>query len=253
MKSVSSSFSAISQKVAYYILPRSVRKTIVKIMIGAERNAKPQDAVRWLLGVYDLVNLEIDAQCIQWGDGVHIKHELMEGIHSFFYERIPHGSKVLDLGCGNGALAFSIAEHSNAKVLGIDFNAVQIEFGKKRFSHPDLELMVGDVFTDIPNDGAFDVIVLSSVLEHLKNRPEFLRKLTKQFTPSKFLIRVPTFERHFSAALKRNLGLFPYVDSTHELEYSPKTFFDEIDQAGLEIRHFEIRWADIWAECIPVQ
>jgi 2-polyprenyl-3-methyl-5-hydroxy-6-metoxy-1,4-benzoquinol methylase len=253
MKSVSSIFSAISQRVAYYVLTRSIRKTIVKIMIGAERNTKPQDAVRWLLEVYDLINLEIDAQCIQWGDGVHIKHELMDGIHAFFYERIPHGSKVLDLGCGNGALAFSIVEHANAKVLGIDFNAAQIEFGKKRFLHPDLELMVGDVFTDIPKDGVFDVIVLSSVLEHLKDRSEFLKKLTERFKPRKFLIRVPTLERHFSTALKLNLGLFPYVDSTHELEYSPKIFYDEMAQAGLKINHFEIRWADIWAECVPAE
>jgi len=253
MSSITQKISNAIQKFAYYLLPRSLRRTIVKTMLGAEKSAEPQDAIRWLLGIYDVVNLEIDAQSKRWGNGVHIKHELMDGIHSFFYERIPENAKVLDLGCGYGALAYAIASHSNAQVLAIDFDAEQIEFGKKRFSHPGIKFVVGNVFTDIPDSGSFDAIVLSSVLEHLKNRPEFLRDLTMRFNPKKFLIRVPTFERHFVAALKRELGLFPYVDSTHELEYSPKIFYDEMAQAGLNVAHFEIRWADIWAECVPIK
>jgi SAM-dependent methyltransferase len=222
-------------------------------MLGAEKSAEPQEAIRWLLGIDDAVNLEIDAQCKRWGDGVHIKHEILDGIHSFFYERVDGNARVLDLGCGYGALAYAIASHSNAQVLAIDFDAEQIQFGKKRFNHPNIQFVVGDVFTDIPESGSFDVIVLSSVLEHLKNRAEFLKELTARFRPQKFLIRVPTFERSLAAALKKELGLFPYTDDTHELEYSPDIFYDEMAQAGLTVVHFEIRWADIWAECVPIR
>ena len=245
--------SSIFQKTAYYLLPRSLRRFIVKTMIGAERSADPREATKWLLGVYDYVNYEIDDQCKRWGNGVHIKHEVMDGIHSFFYDRIEKNSSVLDLGCGYGALAHSIAAHSDAKVLAIDFDAEQIEFGKKRFAHPNIQFIIGDVFKDIPEIGSVDVIILSSVLEHLKNRPEFLKDLTIRFKPQKFLIRVPTFERNIHAALKKELGLFPYTDDTHELEYSKDIFYEEMKQAGLEVKHFEIRWADIWAECVPVK
>lgn len=242
--------SLIIQKTTY-LIPRIIRRFIIKTLVRAEKSAEPRDAIRWLLSINDFVNREIDAQCMRWGDGVHIKHELMDGIHSFFYERILKDDKVLDLGCGYGALAHDIVIHSEAQVLAIDFDAKQIEFGKKRFNHPNLQFIVGDVFTDIPESGSFDVIILSSVLEHLKNRPQFLKDLTTRFKPKKFLIRVPTFERNFNAALKRELGLFPYTDDTHELEYSPKTFYDEMTEAGLTVNHFEIRWADIWAECVP--
>ena len=245
--------SSIFQKTAYYLLPRSLRRFIVKTMIGAERSADPREATKWLLGVYDYVNYEIDDQCKRWGDGVHIKHEVMDGIHSFFYDRIEKNSSVLDLGCGYGALAHSIAAHSDAKVLAIDFDAEQIEFGKKRFAHPNIQFIIGDVFKDIPEIGSVDVIILSSVLEHLKNRPEFLKELTVRFKPQKFLIRVPTFERNIHAALKKELGLFPYTDDTHELEYSKDVFYAEMKLAGLEVKHFEIRWADIWAECVPAK
>lgn len=243
----------VFEKIVYYLFPRKIRRAIVKLLMGAENSAEPREAIRWLLGIYDLVNLEIDSQSKRWGSGVHIKHELMDGIHSFFYDRIEKGSRVLDLGCGYGALAHAIAEHSDAQVLAIDMDAEQINLGKKRFTHPNIRFVIGNVFTDIPEDGSFDVVVLSSVLEHLKNRPEFLKELTARFTPKKFLIRVPTFERHFVAALKRELGLFPYVDHTHELEYSKDIFYDEMKLAGLEVKHFEIRWADIWAECVPAK
>jgi 2-polyprenyl-3-methyl-5-hydroxy-6-metoxy-1,4-benzoquinol methylase len=245
--------SSMIQKAAYYLLPRPLRRFIIKTMIGAEQSANPREATKWLLGIYDFVNYEIDAQCKRWGDGVHIKHEVMDGIHSFFYERIEKHASVLDLGCGYGALAHSIAVHSDARILAIDFDAGQIEFGKKRFNHPNIQFVVGDVFKDIPKGGVFDVIVLSSVLEHLKNRPEFLKDLTARFNPKKFLIRVPTFERNLHAALKKELGLFPYTDDTHELEYSKDNFYDEMNQAGLEVKHLQIRWADIWAECIPAK
>lgn len=245
--------SSMLRKTAYYLLPRALRKFIIKVMIGAEDSADPREAVKWLLGVYDFVNYEIDAQCKRWGDGVHIKHEVMDGIHSFFYDRIERKASVLDLGCGYGALAHAIAVHSEAKVFAIDFDATQIEFGKKRFAHPNIQFIVGDVFKDIPEIGAVDVIVLSSVLEHLKNRPQFLQNLTARFQPKKILIRVPTFERSLHAALKRELGLFPYTDDTHELEYSKDIFYEEMAQAGLDVAHFEIRWADIWAECVPAK
>ena len=242
--------NTVFQRAAYF-LPRSLRKFIVKTMIGAERSADPREATKWLLGVYDSVNYEIDAQSKRWGDGVHIKHEVMDGIHSFFYKRIEKNANVLDLGCGNGALAYDIAVQSDANVLAIDFDTEQIEFGKTRFAHPAIQFIVGDVFKDIPQISSVDVVVLSSVLEHLKNRPEFLKDLTLRFNPKKFLIRVPTFERSIHAALKKELGLFPYTDDTHELEYSKDIFYDEMRLADLEVKHFEIRWADIWAECVP--
>jgi SAM-dependent methyltransferase len=245
--------SSVLQKMAYFLLPRSLRKFIVKTMIGAEESADPREATKWLLGVYDYVNYEIDSQCKRWGNGVHIKHEVMDGIHSFFYKRIEKNASVLDLGCGYGALAHAIAVHSDAHVLAIDFDAKQIEFGRQRFNHPNVEFVVGDVFKDIPERGSFDVIVLSSVLEHLKNRPEFLNGLAVRFNPKKFLIRVPTFDRNLHAALKKELGLFPYTDDTHELEYTKDIFYDEMKQAGLGVSHFEIRWADIWAECVPAK
>lgn len=232
-------------------LPRCTRKRLIEEILSEEKAAPPREAIEWLLGIYDYVGIEIDNASIRWDNGVHIKHKLMDGIHSFFYERIPPNSKVLDLGCGIGSVADAIAQHSNSDVLGIDMSTESVIFAKNRFQHPRLRFLLGNVFTDLPQTEAFDVIVLSSVLEHLENRVEFLGSLVQKFNPKKFLIRVPTFEQHYFKALKRELGLFAYVDSTHVLEYSLEIFKAEMADANLKIEYLEIRWGDIWAECIP--
>ena len=238
-------------RLGYYFLPRSLRLGIIKSMILAEEPASPKESVRWMLEVYDYVAAAIDLQAIRWGKGVHIKHELMDGIHSFFYTRIPEESSVLDLGCGQGTVASSIATHSKSNVFGIDLDKGKIDYARENYRSPNLKFIQGDVFKDIPDLPKVDVVVLSSVLEHLQQRPEFLREITQRFHPKKYLIRVPTLERTHYVALKRELGLSPFLDRTHVLEYSPAIFLEEMTQAGLKIISQEIRWGDIWAECEP--
>lgn len=240
------------RKLIYSLLPHHVRRSLILALIGLEDFTPPREAARWLLGIHDAVGAAIDSACTRWGNGISVKHQLMEGIHSFFYERIPPHSKVLDLGCGVGAVAHDIVLHANSTVLGIDMDANSITLAKQLYQHPNLQFVLGNVFTHVPDAESFDVIILSSVLEHLENRTDFLRNLIQKFHPAKFLIRVPTFEQHYFKALKRHLGLFAFVDPTHVLEYSPEVFAAEMTDAGLNISHLEIRWGDIWAECVPV-
>ena len=251
MKSIRILLNTVIRKSLYFLISPALRKSIVLALIGVEEYAPPREAAGWLLGIPDAVGIAIDSACTRWGNGVHIKHQIMDGIHSFFYDRIKSKSNVLDLGCGNGAVANAIALNSESNVLGIDMNANSIALAKQLYQSPHLQFMLGNVFTDIPESKSFDVIILSSVLEHLEHRIEFLKNLTDRFHPAKFLIRVPTFEQHYFKALKRELGLFAFVDATHVLEYSPEVFAAEMMQAALRINHLEIRWGDIWAECVP--
>lgn len=221
-------------------------------MVIAEEKAPAPQSVKSLLQVYDYVATAIDMEAIRWGNGVHVKHHLMDGIHSFFYNRIPEGSSVLDLGCGYGTVANAIAEKVNAKVFGIDFNKTSIDFASRNYQNPNLQFLHGNVFSDIPEIKSVDIIILSSVLEHLAVRSGFLLNLSERFHPKKFLIRVPTLERTHYVALKRELGLSPFIDPTHQIEYTADIFRKEMEQANLKINHMEIRWGDIWAECEPV-
>ena len=239
-------------KIAILVFGRfsGLRENIIKALLLAERKKRPEDALCWLLSISDFVSSEIDFHCIRWGNGIHIKHELMTGIHSFFYERIPASSRVLDVGCGIGAVAHAIATHVDARVIGIDTNLDRINYACTHFQHPRLTFVQGDATVGLP-EGRVDVIVFSSVIEHIDDRVGLLRKLIAVYGPKKMLIRAPMFERHYHAALKKELGLFSYTDPDHKTEYTVESLAAELQAAGLTVGYVEVRWGDIWVEAVP--
>ena len=102
-------------------------------------------------------------------------------------------------------------------------------------------------------DGSFSVIILSNVLEHLPERPSFLRQLYQNTKPDRLLIRVPLFERDWRVPLKRELGVEWRLDPTHETEYTIESFAQEMAEAQLQITYQEVRWGEIWAEVVPIE
>jgi hypothetical protein len=100
-------------------------------------------------------------------------------------------------------------------------------------------------------EGPFDVVVLSNILEHLPERVHFLKEVLESASVSRMLIRVPLFERDWRVPLKQELGVEWRLDPSHETEYTPESFTEEMGAAGLRIAHQEVRWGEIWAEVLP--
>ena len=96
----------------------------------------------------------------------------------------------------------------------------------------------------------FDVVILSNVLEHLPDRPQFLRKVKQSVHARRFLIRVPLFDREWRVPLKRELGVEWRLDFTHETEYTQESFVQDITEAQMHITYQETRWSEIWAEVV---
>lgn len=188
----------------------------------------------------------IDQEAIRYDHGVHVKHRLTR-YHDFFVHRIYPDERVLDVGCGNGAVAYDVADKARAWVVGIDLEPVYIAQARERFSHPRVKYLHGDALVCLPQEG-FDVVILSNILEHLPERPEFMKKLVAVARPSRLLIRVPLFERDWQVPLRRELGLEWRSDKTHETEYTLETFTQEMTDSNLVISHVEIHWGEIWAE-----
>jgi 2-polyprenyl-3-methyl-5-hydroxy-6-metoxy-1,4-benzoquinol methylase len=166
--------------------------------------------------------------------------------HDFFTNRINKDDRVLDIGCGIGAVAYDVAQIA-AQVVGVDFNAESIKTARERYQHPRLEFRVGDALETLPDEN-FSVVILSNVLEHLPGRPAFLRRAQETLRPSRILIRVPVFERDWRVPLKKELGVEWRLDPTHETEYTLESFAEEMQEANLTITHLEVRWGEIWSE-----
>lgn len=182
---------------------------------------------------------------VRYDDGLHIKHRLMR-YHDFFVERITAGQTVLDVGCGNGAVAYSVASRCQASVTGIDLSYGNIVLARNHGTLPNLDFVHGDALVDLP-EKKFDVVILSNVLEHFEHRTEFLTSLRQRINPATLMIRVPLYERDWRVAAKRELGLEWRLDSTHWIEYDLQTFMDEAKDGGYCVVEYEIRWGEIWA------
>ena len=218
--------------------------------VARRANALPSDeALCFLFGLDGRMYTLEGTKAVEYGNGIHTKHRHMR-YHDFFVERISSEERVLDIGCGIGAVAYDVAEKAGARVVGIDLNADNIALARERYAHPRVKYCAGDALKALP-DQPFDVVILSNVLEHLPQRPDFLRRVQETVRPSRFLIRVPLFERDWRVPLKQELGLEWRLDPTHETEYTPESFAEEMATAGLEITFQQVRWGEIWAEAVP--
>lgn len=207
---------------------------------------EPKAGLRSLLNIEDNLDNAINRLAIAYDNGVHVKHRLTK-YHDFFTQRIHQGDRVLDIGCGNGSLAYDIAVKSGGIITGIDINSESIQFAKEHFTHPNLTFIEGDALV-YKIEGIFDSIILSNILEHIEHRIEFLEGICNNFNPKKILIRVPAIDRHWLVPLRKELGLFYFSDITHYTEYTQQSFVEEINSAGLKIKHLQMNWGEIWAE-----
>lgn len=160
------------------------------------------------------------------------------------------GERVLDIGCGIGAVAFSVADRAGARVVAIDLNPENIATARARHAHERIDYRLGDALETLPDD-AVDAVILSNVLEHLPERPQLLRRIVQLVRPARLFIRVPLFERDWRVPLRRELGVEWRLDADHETEYTIESFTAEMAEAGLAIRHLEVRWGEIWSEVVP--
>lgn len=185
---------------------------------------------------------------VDYGGGIHTKHRHTH-YHDFFVRRIRKGERILDIGCGIGALTYDVADKAGAQVVGIDLSATNIETASCKHSHSNVTYQVGDALK-ISLGGPFDVVILSNVLEHLTARPEFLRRVMDLAHPERVLLRVPIFERDWRVPLKQELGIDYRLDPTHCTEYTLEGFAAEMKDAGLKVTYQEVRWGEIWAEAV---
>jgi len=73
----------------------------------------------------------ISSSAVRLNNEIHPKHEIMN-YHKFFVDNVSEGNTVLDVGCGNGFLAYDVAKKAK-RVVGIDINKKNIEFAKKHY------------------------------------------------------------------------------------------------------------------------
>jgi methionine biosynthesis protein MetW len=157
------------------------------------------------------------------------------GSHMQIIDAIAPGSRVLDLGCSQGLLARPLRE-KNVGVTGVDIAppeglAAELE---AYFQH-DLELPL-----DLPVGREFDYVVVSDVIEHLRNRTQLLRGARRFLKEGgRLIISTPNIGLWFYR-LSLLVGRFEYgprgvLDETHVRFFTRATFRREVEKAGFFI------------------
>lgn len=90
------------------------------------------------------------------------------------------GREVLDVGCGHGSLAASVAA-AGASVLAIDVDASRIELARRYNEHPNVEYRTGRLAT--VSERRFHLITVFDVIEHVSAYQELLKECRSRLTP----------------------------------------------------------------------
>ncbi len=231
------------------LIPDKLRLHFLTALIVLEsRGRKSKNSLKRLLFLKDKLEWVINERALNYGGHEHPKH-LLTKYHKFFIDRISKNSNVLDVGCGYGAVARSIANAiPSSKIVGVDLDQDRLEQAKSSKNPINLLFIRADATKEIPKM-KFDYIILSNILEHLNDRINFLKKIKKQTNAKYFLIRVPLFERDWQMALRRELNVNYFSDEDHKIEHTLEEFEYEMKKSGFNILEIKTLWGEIWANC----
>jgi ubiquinone/menaquinone biosynthesis C-methylase UbiE len=99
--------------------------------------------------------------------------------------------RVLDAGCGTGALLDRLEARSEIELYGLDFSGQALSYTRQRGHN---RLVQGDL-TRLPfPDGTFDVVTALDVVEHVREDEQALREVNRVLRPDGvLLVSVPAF------------------------------------------------------------
>jgi ubiquinone/menaquinone biosynthesis C-methylase UbiE len=107
------------------------------------------------------------------------------------------GDRVLDLGCGDGALTGALAETAGASgsVVGVD--VAEAALRRARARHPALTFALTPIDGSLPfDDGSFNVVWASEVIEHVADTARWLSEVRRVLVPrGRLLVTTPSHGR----------------------------------------------------------
>ena len=138
-------------------------------------------------------------------------------LKQLIYNYLPsnHEAKILDLGCGHGALIYFARKIGYLNIVGVDYSGEQVEAAKKLGIEG---IQQGDLMEHlylVTND-SLDVVITYDVIEHFK-KEELLPFVDEVFRVLKsgghWIIHTPNGEAIFGSRML-------YSDFTHELAFT---------------------------------
>lgn len=94
------------------------------------------------------------------------------------------GSKVLDVGCGNGDVCNFISDYCD-EIIGLDISQSSVKKAREKYSN--IKFKVGSA-TDIPEkDNTFDTVLAVDIIEHILDTEQLFREFNRVLKKHGFL------------------------------------------------------------------
>ena len=154
----------------------------------------------------------------------------------FMLADVAAGDRVLDLGCGDGALTDRLAR-AGAHPTGVE--VAQAAVDRARARHPELVFALAPIDGALPlADGAFDVVWSSEVIEHVADTARWLSEVRRVLVPGgRLLLTTPNHSRIRLAVAGIELYSEPLGDHLHLYSaHSLRGVLEEFDFSDVEIR-----------------
>jgi SAM-dependent methyltransferase len=155
-------------------------------------------------------------------------------------DQVARGSRVLDVGCGSGDLAASLARAGYA-MRGVEVAPDAARVARERHG---LDVTTGTLAEAAFPDGHFDAAVVWHVLEHVPDPPNLLREVWRVVRPGgRLVVQVPSFDS-FQARLFRTRW-FALDVPRHLHHFTPRSLTRTLERAGFEtapVRHGSLRY-----------
>jgi 2-polyprenyl-3-methyl-5-hydroxy-6-metoxy-1,4-benzoquinol methylase len=240
--------SSLSKKFIRHLKEKGLAATVKKIGSVSLKKlvARPQSLQAKLaeqINQHNQSYATISRLVLEMNNGIHPKHTIIN-YHQYFLDRVESSDLILDIGCGNGYLAYDLA-HKAKEVIGIDILPANIAFAQANYQKNNLRFLVGDATTYTYGKTA-DKIILSNVLEHIEKRQAFLDSLHR-IAPL-ILLRVPLLTRDWLAFYKKENGFEYRLDQTHFIEYRPEELIAELEKSNWRVESFQINWGEFWGK-----
>jgi 2-polyprenyl-3-methyl-5-hydroxy-6-metoxy-1,4-benzoquinol methylase len=166
-----------------------------------------------------------------------------------------NGLSLLDIGCGAGEY-LKIGSDLGMNVTGYDVDSSIEEYITKTYK---FKVVTGNLDEDTFNEGSFDVIVLSHVIEHLndpklmvKNIYKFLKKdgilVLTMPNPNALIDNIVSFAKRVTSKERGDTRLTPYITPFHINGFSLKSTRFMLLESRFKIKHLGmisgLSWTD---------